>query len=139
MFEAQASKQSQSHKLRRRLEEAGFTHGDGARVHLSGVELEESKKGPKVYFCRVGPVHIVEPLEEGDGKALPDEAELSGLVFPDEGLHRLENVIIRTNGRMRVEADEKTEIRKEGVFARVGRFFKRLVGPRASGSMWEIR
>lgn len=128
MLEAQVSKQSQSHKLKERLQGAGFTHGESARVHLPGVALQKNQEGPRVYFCRMGPVQVVEQMEKGDGKDLPEEAELDGLVFPDEGLHRLENVIVRTNGRMRVEADEMTRIKKEGLLARLGRFFERLTG-----------
>lgn len=133
MIEAQTSKQSQSHKLKERLQEAGFTHGESARVNLSGVALRQSQDGPKVYFCDVGPVQVVERIETGDGNALPEEAELSDVVFPRRGLHRLENAIIRTNGRMRVEADEKTEVKQEGLFGRITRFFRRLVGPTSSG------
>lgn len=137
MFEAQVSKQSQSHKLKERLQGAGMTHGESARVHLSGVEIKKNKEGPRVYFCRVGPVQVVEQMEEGDGKALPEEAELDGLAFPDEGLHRLENVIVRTNGRMRVEADEQTTVRTEGVFTRLGRFLQRLTGSSRETPTWQ--
>lgn len=126
MPEAQASKQSQCHKLRSRLEEAGFTHGESARVHLPGLALQDSQEGLRGYFCRVGRIQVIERLEEGDGKALPEEADLRGIVFPGKGLHCLENAVVRSNGRMRIEADEKTEVRREGPLAKVRHFFRHL-------------
>lgn len=137
-MEAHVGKKSQSHMLRRRLQEAGFTHGESARVTLSGVALEDHKEDPQVYFCEVGPVKVVEQLEEGDGKPLPDEAVLSDLSFSSNGLHQLENVIIRTNGRMMVEADAKTKIRQEGPFARLRRVFRKLIDPVSAGSFWRL-
>lgn len=142
MLEAQVGKQSQSHKLKERLQEAGITHGETARVDLSGIRVGSADRGgrkkvkePQVYFCRVGPVRVVERLEDGDGGPLPEEAELADVSFPRRGVHHLESVVVHTNGRMKLEADEKTEIRKvEGPLARLGRFFRRLAQTIRSGT-----
>lgn len=116
--------------MRSRLQGAGFTHGEIVRVDLSGVRVgspngafHKDADEPKAYFCTVGPIRVVEPLEKGDGDPLPEEVEFSGVPFSGQGCHRLENVIVRTNGRMRLEADDKTKRCQAGLLAHIKKTF----------------
>ena len=124
MINGRISKYSQSDVLRDRMQKAGFTHGQEARVNLRDVQIEptDASEG-KIYFCKVRAIEVTEILAEGDGGPLPRETKVENLVFPERGMHDLSNVILSSNGSVRVMADPETEVRRKNWFQRAVSFF----------------
>lgn len=111
MLNGRISKYSQSNVLRDRMQEVGFSHGQQARVNLRGIQVEPTAESEgKIYFCKMKDIEVTEILEKGDGGPLPNQAIVDNLVFPDKGTHDLSNVILSSNGSLRVEADAKTKV-----------------------------
>lgn len=111
MLRGKVTSHSQSDVLRRRMEKAGFTHGQEARVNLRKVRLrrQTSSEGV-VYFCELKNLEVVEVLQDGDGGVLPKQAVVEGLHFPEEGRHDVLGAVLYSNGALQVRADEETKI-----------------------------
>lgn len=117
MLHGKVSKYSQSNVLKDRMQEAGFTHGQQARVNLRGVQVEPTADTEgKVFFCKMKEIEVVEVLEKGDGGPLPEDAEVEDLYFPEKGTHDLSGVILSSNGRLQVKADRGTKVAHSGWF-----------------------
>lgn len=111
MLRGKVTSHSQSDVLRRRMERAGFTHGQEARVNLRKVRLrQQSASEGVIYFCEMKNLEVIEILREGDGGELPEVAVVDELNFPEEGRHDVLGAILYPNGALQVRADEKTEI-----------------------------
>jgi hypothetical protein len=118
-MEARVTAYSQSHRLRERMGEADVRHGQEIRADVRGVRVQvaspawlgrrESVKGD-VFFCTMGPVQVRRVSIEGDGGPLPDKAILDGLEVPGEGTYDLLNVLVRSNGDLRLIVDEATRV-----------------------------
>jgi hypothetical protein len=114
-MEARVTAYSQSHRLRERMAEAEVRHGEEVRADVRGVRVQLAApawigrrnivKGD-VFFCTMGPVEVRRVVSEGDGGPLPDNAVLEGLQVPIEGTYDLINVLIRSNGDLRLIMDE---------------------------------
>jgi hypothetical protein len=118
-MEARVTAYSQSHRLRERMAEADVRHGQEIRADVRGVRValaspawvgrRDSPKGD-VFFCTMGPVQVRRVSIEGDGGPLPERAILDGLRVPLEGTYDLINVLIRSNGDLRLIVDEASRV-----------------------------
>ena len=132
-MEAHVTPQSQSFRLRQRAEEAQIRHGQEVRADVPNVRVTASnsafvgwlrrKAAPvgavhEVFFCDVGPIRINEVLANGDDEPLPTEVEVDGFKVTEPGFYDLQNVLIRSNGDLRLVVDERTSVKRaarEGV------------------------
>jgi hypothetical protein len=114
-MEARVTAYSQSHRLRERMAEADVHHGEEIRADVRGVRVQLASPGwigrrdivrGDVFFCTMGPVEVRRVSIEGDGGPLPDRAILDGLRVSVEGTYDLINVLIRSNGDLRLIVDE---------------------------------
>ena len=118
-MEARVTAYSQSNRLRDRMAEAEVRHGEEVRADVRGVRVQVSSpawigrrdivKGD-VFFCTMGPVEVRRVSIEGDGDPLPDLTILEGLQVPIEGTYDLINVLIRSNGDLRLIMDEASRV-----------------------------
>ena len=114
-MEARVTAYSQSNRLRDRMAEADVRHGEEVRADVRGVRVQLSSpawigrrdivKGD-VFFCTMGQVEVRRVSIEGDGGALPEHTALEGLQVPIEGTYDLINVLVRSNGDLRLIMDE---------------------------------
>lgn len=124
-MEAQVTPQSQSYRLRQRAEEAQIRHGQEVRADVPNVRVTASSRElggwfrrtvapagavEEIFFCNIGPIRIKEVLEKGDGDPLPAEVKVDGLEVAAPGYYDLVNVLIRSNGDLRLVVDENTRI-----------------------------
>jgi len=114
-MEARVTAYSQSNRLRDRMAEAEVHHGEEVRADVRGVRVQLA--GPAwigrrnivkgdVFFCTMGPVEVRRVSIEGDGGPLPEDTILEGLQVPIEGTYDLINVLVRSNGDLRLIMDE---------------------------------
>jgi hypothetical protein len=123
-MEAHVTDRSQSFRLRQRAEEAQIRHGQEARVDLPHVRVTASAAAPtfrwlrraephgEVFFCNMGRIAIREVLSTGDGEPLPTSVILDGLEVPEAGNYNLRNVLVRSNGDLRLIIDEQTQVER---------------------------
>ncbi|MBX6332012.1 MAG: hypothetical protein IRY91_09210 [Gemmatimonadaceae bacterium] len=124
-MEAHVTSQSQSYRLRQRAEEAQIRHGQEVRADVPNVRVTASAgasfswlrrgaaaghKHGDVYFCNIGRIRVREVLAEGDDTPLPNEVVVEGLEIAEPGSYDLVNVLIRSNGDIRLVMDEQTRI-----------------------------
>jgi hypothetical protein len=110
---------SQTHRLRERMAEAAIVHGQEVRADLPGIrvtaEIADWRSAPNpnvgtIFFCTMGSIRIHEVLAPGDGRPLPSEVILEGLVVPEPGTYDILNVLLHSNGTLRVRADSATRV-----------------------------
>jgi hypothetical protein len=114
-MEARVTAYSQSNRLRERMAQAKVGHGEEVRADVRGVRVQlagpawigrrDIVKGD-VFFCTMGPVEVRRVSIEGDGGPLPEHTTLEGLQVPIEGTYDLVNVLVRSNGDLRLIMDE---------------------------------
>lgn len=93
------------------MENAGFTHGQEARVNLRKVRLRRQTPSEGViYFCEMKDLEVVKVLQDGDGGMLPKHATAENLEFAEEGRHDVLGAILYSNGALQVRADTSTRI-----------------------------
>ena len=118
-MEVRVTAQSQSHRLRERMAEAQVRHGQEIRADLRGVRVEvtpaawyggREKVRADVFFCTMGPVHVRRVAIEGDGGSLPERAVVEGLQVAHEGTYDLLNVLVRSNGDLRLIMDDASRV-----------------------------
>jgi hypothetical protein len=118
-MEARVTAYSQSNRLRERMTQAEVRHGQEVRADVRGVRVQLG--GPAwlgrrdivrgdVFFCTMGPVEVRRVSIEGDGGPLPEQTILDGLQVPVEGTYDLINVLIRSNGDLRLIMDEASRV-----------------------------
>lgn len=116
MMHGKSSKHSQSGVLRDRMEKAGFTHGREARANLRGLNVRSTAREEGiVYFCDLEPIDVVEVMQEGDGASLPSEVKVEDLCFAGLGSYDLQDVILSSNGVLRIKADERTRVQRRSL------------------------
>jgi hypothetical protein len=118
-MEARVTAYSQSHRLRERMAEADVRHCQEVRADVRGVRVQltnpawigrrDRVKGD-VFFCTMGPVEVRRVSIEGDGGPLPESTMLEGLQVPVEGTYDLVNVLVRSNGDLRLIMDEASRV-----------------------------
>jgi hypothetical protein len=112
---------SQTHRLRERMTEAAIGHGQEVRADLPGIrvtaEVADWRSAPNpnvgtIFFCTMGSIRVHEVLAPGDGNPLPSEVILEGLVVPEPGTYDILNVLVQSNGSLRLRADSATRVVK---------------------------
>ena len=110
---------SQTYRLRERMAEATIGHGQEVRADLPGIRVTaevadwNSPSTPKVgaiFFCTMGSITVREVLAPGDGRPLPSEVILDGLVVPEPGTYDILNALVHSNGALRVQVDPATRV-----------------------------
>lgn len=116
-MEARVTSYSQGHRLRERMEEAEVRHGQEIRADLPGVRVTamgrhwltgRASDKAEVFFCNMGSIKVRETTAPGDGGALPRNVVLQGLNVPADGTYDLIDVLVQSNGDLRVIMDSKS-------------------------------
>jgi hypothetical protein len=101
------------------MAEAAIGHGQEVRADLPGIrvtaEIADRRSAPTpsigtVFFCTMGSIRVHEVLSPGDGRPLPSEVILEGLVVPEPGTYDILNVLVHSNGALRVQVDSATRV-----------------------------
>jgi hypothetical protein len=118
-MEARVTAYSQAYRLRERMAQAEVQHGHEIRADLPGIGvtarprdwLSVGKKDiAEIFFCTMGSVRVRTVSILGDGRSLPGNVTLSGLDVPGEGTYDLLNVLVRSNGDLRLIVDDATRV-----------------------------
>src|SRR4051812_46194858 len=118
-MQARITSYSQSERLRERMAQAEVRHGQEIRADLPGIRVESmgrnwfigkpSRHGV-VFFCTMGPITVRETTTPGDGAPLPNNVILDGLEIPAEGIYDLKDVLVQSNGDLRVIIDGASRV-----------------------------
>jgi len=111
-MEARITAQSQSFRLRERLEEAKVSHGEEARVDLPGVRVAvlAATGEAQLMFCNMGSIRVRQLMQRGNERPLATEVTLEGLQVPAVGVYDLVNAHICVNGSIHVRVDDATQV-----------------------------
>jgi hypothetical protein len=118
-MEARVTSYSQGHRLRERMEEAKVQHGQEIRADLPGIRVSAMGRNwftgrfgarGEVFFCNMGPITVRETTTLGDGGPLPRNVVLQGLDVPADGTYDLMDVLIQSNGDLRVTMDAASRV-----------------------------
>ena len=110
---------SQTYRLRERMAEAAIGHGQEVRADLPGIrvtaEMADWRNAPEprvgaIFFCTMGSIRVREVLAPGDGRPLPVEVVLEGLVVPGPGTYDILNALVHSNGSLQVRVDSATQV-----------------------------
>src|SRR5712691_5843551 len=118
-MEAHVTAHSQAYRLRERMAQAKVQHGEEIRADLPGIGVtamardwftaRHRGKG-EVYFCTMGPIRVREVTVPGDGGPLPTDAIVEGLEVASVGTYDLLNVLVQSNGDLRLIVDDATRV-----------------------------
>jgi len=118
-MEAHVTAYSQAHRLRERMDQAEVRHGQEIRADLPGIRVtargrhwltgRPTGKG-EVFFCTMGPVRVRETTTPGDGGPLPENVVLQGLDVATDGTYDLIDVLVQSNGDLRLIMDGASQV-----------------------------
>jgi len=126
-MEARVTAHSQAHRLRERMKEAEIRHGEEIRADLPGIRVASygsewfttrRRITGEVFFCTMGPIRVRKVTISGDEHPLPTNVIVDGLEVAAGGTYDLLNVLVRSNGDLRLIVDDATRIQRvtrEGV------------------------
>jgi hypothetical protein len=118
-MEAHVTSYSQSHRLRERMAQAEVRHGQEIRADLPGIRVSATgrnwftrkpSRNAEVFFCTMGPITVKETTTPGDGGPLPSNVIVQGLEVPTEGTYDLIDVLVQSNGDLRVILDGASRV-----------------------------
>ncbi len=118
-MEARVTAYSQPYKLRERMEQAEVRHGQEIRADLPGVRVIATARNwfagrhntrGEVFFCTMGPARVREVTIQGDGGPLPKSVVVEGLEVANEGTYDLLNVLVQSNGDLRLIVDDAARV-----------------------------
>jgi hypothetical protein len=118
-MQARVTSYSQSERLRERMAQAEVRHGQEIRADLPGIRVEamgrtwfsgKPSRHGVVFFCTMGPITIRETTTPGDGAPLPRNVIVEGLEIPAEGIYDLKDVLVQSNGDLRVIIDGASRV-----------------------------
>jgi hypothetical protein len=118
-MEARVTSYSQAHRLRERMAQAEVKHGQEIRADLPGIKVtamgrnwftSRSNGKGEVFFCNMGPVRVREVTAPGDAAPLPSNVVVQGLEVPGDGTYDLIDVLVQSNGDLRVIVDGATRV-----------------------------
>jgi hypothetical protein len=118
-MEARVTAQSQAYRLRERMTQADVQHGHEIRADLPGIGVTAragnwfsvgQKEFAEIFFCTMGSVRVRNVSIQGDGRSLPGNVMLDGLEVPGDGTYDLINVLVRSNGDLRLIVDDATRV-----------------------------
>lgn len=122
-MEAHVTAQSQTYRLHERAKEADIRHGQDVRADVPRVRVRATSETTgwfgrrstvvgraEVFFCNMGRMRVREVISTGDDEPLPTNVVVENLVVPESGMYDLVNVLVRSNGDLRLIVDEETQI-----------------------------
>jgi hypothetical protein len=118
-MQAYVTANSQAYRLRERMAQAKVEHGQEIRADLPGIGVlamardwfTARRKGKgEVYFCTMGPIAVRTVTVPGDGGPLPSTAVVEGLEVASVGTYDLFNVLVQSNGDLRLIVDDATRV-----------------------------
>ena len=119
-MEAHVTAHSQADWLRERMAQAEVQHGQEIRADLPGIGVTTTmardwftarhKGKAEVFFCTMGPIRVREVTVPGDGGPLPTDAIVEGLEVASLGTYDLLNVLVQSNGDLRLIVDDATRV-----------------------------
>ena len=111
-MEAGITLQSQSFRLRERMQEANISHGQEVRADLSNIRVVAlaGAGAGQALFCTMGPIRVRETLNRGEGGPLPTDVALEGFRVPSAGTYDILNALVSSNGSLRLVVDDQTSI-----------------------------
>jgi hypothetical protein len=118
-MEARVTAHSQAFRLRERMEQAEVKHGQEIRADLPGIRVVamardwftgRNKGKGQVFFCAMGPIQVREVKVPGDRGPLPSEVVVEGLEVASAGSYDLLNVLVQSNGNLRLVVDDATRV-----------------------------
>jgi hypothetical protein len=116
-MEAHVTAYSQSERLRERMAKADVRHGQEIRADLPGVRVTAAGRNwftgrpygrADIFFCTMGPIRVRETISQGDEAPLPGKVVVEGLDVPVEGTYDLIDVLVQSNGDLRVVLDAQS-------------------------------
>jgi hypothetical protein len=118
-MEARVTAHSQAYRLRERMAQAKVQHGQEIRADVPGIRVmamarewftaRHRGKG-EVFFCTMGPIRVREVTVPGDGSPLPSDVVIDGLEVASGGSYDLLNVLVQSNGALRLIVDDATRV-----------------------------
>src|SRR6266545_5057457 len=118
-MQAHVTANSQAYRLRERMEQAKVQHGQEIRADVPGIRVlamardwftaRHRGKG-EVFFCTMGPIRVREVTVPGDGGPLPSDVVVEGLEVASDGTYDLLNVLVQSNGDLRLIVDDATRV-----------------------------
>jgi hypothetical protein len=118
-MEARVTAHSQAYRLRERMAQAEVQHGQEIRADVPGIGVMATArewftarhrgKG-EVFFCTMGPIRVREVTVPGNGGPLPSDVVVEGLEVASGGSYDLLNVLIQSNGNLRLIVDDATRV-----------------------------
>jgi hypothetical protein len=118
-MEARVTAHSQAYRLRERMAQAKVQHGQEIRADVPGIRVmamarewftaRHRGKG-EVFFCTMGPIRVREVTAPGDGSPLPFDVVIDGLEVASGGSYDLLNVLVQSNGDLRLIVDDATRV-----------------------------
>jgi hypothetical protein len=117
-METRVSAYSQAYQLRERMAQAKVEHGQEIRADLPGIRVvamahewftARHNKG-EVFFCTMGPIRVRKVAVSGDGGPLPTDVVVEGLEVANVGTYDLLNVLVRSNGDLRLIVDDASRV-----------------------------
>ncbi len=118
-MEARVTAYSQAHRLRERMEQAEVRHGQEIRADLPGIRVTAMSRNwvtgrpngnGEVFFCSMGPIRVREVKAAGDGAPLPNNVIVQGLEVQGDGTFDLIDVLVQSNGDLRLIMDGATRV-----------------------------
>ena len=111
-MEAGITLQSQSFRLRERMQEASISHGQEIRADLPNIRVVALAGGGQgqALFCTMGAIRVRETLNRGDGGPLPTDVTLEGLRVASPGTYDILNALVSSNGNLRLVVDEQASV-----------------------------
>ncbi len=111
-MEAGVTLQSQSFRLRERMEEANISHGQEIRADLPNIRVLALAGGGagQALFCTMGSIRVREILNRGDDGPLPTDVTLEGLGVSSAGTYDILNALVSSNGTLRLVVDDQTRV-----------------------------
>src|SRR2546422_7909295 len=112
LMEARITAQSQSFKLRERLEEAKVSHGQEIRADLPNVRVAvlAATEDAQLMFCNMGSIRVRVLVQPGDQGPLASQVTLQGLAVAFPGSYDLVNARVSANGGIHEIVDRETQV-----------------------------
>ena len=101
------------------MAQAEVQHGQEIRADLPGIGViamvrdwftARHKGKGEVYFCTMGPIRVRNVTVPGDGGPLPSDVVVEGLEVASDGSYDLLNVLVQSNGDLRLIVDDATRV-----------------------------
>lgn len=121
-MEARVTAQSQTYRLHERAREAELRHGQEVRADVPHVRVRATagstgwfgrRLAPahaEIFFCNMGRIRVREVVADGDDAPLPTSVVVENLDVAESGVYDLQNVLVRSNGDLRLVIDSETQI-----------------------------